>query len=636
MAYQLPIKYFNSFWLKKVVGDSQTDPKESIEAANGVYQEESTITTWVRAGYNQGKYMLPTWPGLPWGGDLSQENPEDTNVLKNYPCYPFGGRNWNSYTGGTLPSCGGSLINRFGGAEIGREKNWFVEEARIRGGFNNTTVDFGVKAYLVEDENLQQNRFNTLIHSGIYNSRTGINNTNVFSTAEGSITKSLEPSNGSIQKLYAYNTNLTIFQENKISKALIDKDAIYSAEGAGTPVSSLKVVIGQIVPYKGEYGISTNPESWSQYGFRQYFADRYRSAILRLSNDGVTEISSYGMTDYFRDSLSLVSSTQTSNLITFDLTPIANDTVIAIEVDKLQCPCESINIGSTINANGVTPENLFVVDVLPQINNDKCTVTLSRRFGYTDFAAAQWPTDVTFISYTNDSIVGAFDNYNKSYNVSIKTNVQSSNCATAPSFSTLNFDEQNNGWVSFFSFNPVFMGSVKNNFYSSNRNSVYLHYSGDANNHGNFYGEYQTSNIEFIFNAKPSLVKNFQTISYEGSNGWFVESFISDKTEQLLNNGNWNSFEDSTTSVASYENGRYINPNTQMPEYSGFNLKENRYVANLVNNTDFYNDEVLNGPSMSGIKGYYATVKMTIDSTTNVGAFKELYAATTKWVVSSQ
>lgn len=73
-----------------------------------------------------------------------------------------------------------------------------------------------------------------------------------------------------------------------------------------------------------------------------------------------------------------------------------------------------------------------------------------------------------------------------------------------------------------------------------------------------------------------------------------------------------------------------------MPEYSGFNLKENRYVANLVNNTDFYNDEVLDGPSMSGIKGYYATVKMTIDSTTNVGAFKELYAATTKWVVSSQ
>ena len=643
MAYQFPVKYFNSFWLKKVVGyDGRLQSAETYldsQGGPGTWDYESQVTTTVPYGSLVGdpEYLIPTWPGLPWGNELNapdQALPANTN---GYPCFPWGGVDWLGQTDpAVLPQCGGSLIYSVLGREDGRDRQWFVEEARIRGGFNNTTVDFGVKAYLVEDENLQQSRFNTLIYSGIYNSRTGVNNTNVFSTAEGSITKSLEPSNGSIQKLYAYDTNLTIFQENKVSKALIDKDAIYSAEGAGTPVSSLKVVIGQIVPYKGEYGISTNPESWAQFGFRQYFADRYRSAILRLSNDGITEISQYGMGDYFRDALSIVSSTNTSNLLTFGLSPINTNTAIVIEVNKLKCPCESINIGSTINGDGVTPESLFVVDVLPDVNSDDCTITLSRRFSYTDFGAAQWPTEVTFISYTKDHIIGGFDNYNKSYNVSIKTNTQSSACKNAPAFSTLNFDEQNNGWVSFFSFNPVFMGSVKNNFYTSNNNSVYLHYSGDANNHGTFYGEYQTSNIEFIFNSKPSLVKNFQTISYEGSNGWFVESFISDKTEQLLNGGIWSSFEDSTTNVASYENGRYINPNTQMPEYSGFNLKENKYVANLVNNTNFYNDEVLDGPSMSGIKGYYATVKMTIDSTTNVGAFKELYAASTKFVVSSQ
>ena len=126
-----------------------------------------------------------------------------------------------------------------------------------------------------------------------------------------------DPGVGSIQKLYAYNTNLTIFQENKVSKALIDKDAIYSAEGQGTPVSSLKVVIGQIIPYKGEYGISTNPESWAQYGFRQYFADRFRNCILRLSNDGLTEISSYGMTDYFRDRLDTITSNQKQNVLSY-------------------------------------------------------------------------------------------------------------------------------------------------------------------------------------------------------------------------------------------------------------------------------------------------------------------------------
>ena len=109
-------------------------------------------------------------------------------------------------------------------------KDWYIEEARIRGGYNNTSVDFGVKAYLVEDENLQQHRFNSLIYSGVFNSRTGINRTNVFSVGED-ITKSADPANGSIQKLYAEDTNLIVFQEDKVSRALIDKDAIYSAEG---------------------------------------------------------------------------------------------------------------------------------------------------------------------------------------------------------------------------------------------------------------------------------------------------------------------------------------------------------------------------------------------------------------------
>ena len=51
------------------------------------------------------------------------------------------------------------------------------------------------------------------------------------------IVKSVDPANGSIQKLYAEDTNLNIFQELKISRALIDKDAIYSAEGGGTVTS---------------------------------------------------------------------------------------------------------------------------------------------------------------------------------------------------------------------------------------------------------------------------------------------------------------------------------------------------------------------------------------------------------------
>ena len=74
---------------------------------------------------------------------------------------------------------------------INNDLSWIVEESRIRGGYNNTSTDYGVRAYLVELEPNSSIRFNSLIYSGIYNSRTGVNETNVFSVAE-EITKSLE------------------------------------------------------------------------------------------------------------------------------------------------------------------------------------------------------------------------------------------------------------------------------------------------------------------------------------------------------------------------------------------------------------------------------------------------------------
>ena len=61
------------------------------------------------------------------------------------------------------------------------------------------------------------------------------------------------------------------------------------------------MVIGDIIPYAGEYGISNNPESFAVYGYRKYFTDKNRNSVLRLSRDGITEISQYGMIDYFRD-----------------------------------------------------------------------------------------------------------------------------------------------------------------------------------------------------------------------------------------------------------------------------------------------------------------------------------------------
>ena len=138
---------------------------------------------------------------------------------------------WNGSTG--VPSGLNGSYPVVGTTDV--DSDWAIEEARIRGGYNNTSTGYGAKAYLVEEEPAGYRRFNALIYSGIFNSRTGINNTNVFSTAQD-IEKATDPANGSIQKLYAEDTNLFIFQESKVSRALIDKDAIYSAEGGGAVI----------------------------------------------------------------------------------------------------------------------------------------------------------------------------------------------------------------------------------------------------------------------------------------------------------------------------------------------------------------------------------------------------------------
>jgi hypothetical protein len=92
---------------------------------------------------------------------------------------------------------------------------------------------------------------------------------------------------------------------------------------------------------------------------------------------------------------------------------------------------------------------------------------------------------------------------------------------------------------------------------------------------------------------------------------------------------------DSIISIKSYDEGSYVDANTGYTLRAGFDRKENRYVANLRNNSAAATGEVLFGAQMSGIKGYFATVTIQTDGTTQLGGPKELWAAGTNFVTSS-
>ena len=195
------------------------------------------------------------------------------------------------------------ILKKINSNTANAQYDWFVEESRIKGDYNAKFSGLAPRAYLSSDDKYQEAFNNTIIYSGIFNSRTDINETNQFSVAND-ITRTVDPGKGTIQKLYAEDTNLVIFQEYKVNRALIDKDAIYSAEGQPVTTST-NLVIGQIQPYAGEFGIATNPESFAVYGYRKYFSDANKGSVMRLSQDGLTEISNYGMYDFFRDQLNV-------------------------------------------------------------------------------------------------------------------------------------------------------------------------------------------------------------------------------------------------------------------------------------------------------------------------------------------
>ena len=572
MSYTIGVKYFNAFWLKRILNNSSED----------------------------------AWPGLPW-------NPT------GYPTFPF---NSTPKTGAT-------------------QSNFYLEESRIKGGFNNAQVGLGVRAYVVNQNVDAQDKKHSLIYSGLLNTRTGFNETNVFSIADPLI-RDLDPRNGSIQRLFSEDTNLNVFQENKVSRVLINKNAIYSGDQGSLETGSVNV-LGQDIPYLGEYGISRNPESFAEYGYRKYFADKDIAAILRLSRDGITEISGYGMKDYFRDTLAQISDTPQRQVVTSNITGLQPAGVSSeVNVGGIGGGTANVEIGAMVevvtNAGVVTSTNLYVIDI---VSANKATLS-----GTFDFGPIGTYSTVNFVTFRRGRIIGSWDAHQSAYTLSLQTNPRIISTADN-TFDTLGYDEQIKGWTSFYSYKPVLMGSLKNNFFTFVDSNIYQHYDESVSDgRCKFYGATSPAEafVEFIFNPNPTVVKNFNTIAYEGNNGWEVDSYVSDFEgfDQVQNAGSFNQYQDSTSSVKSYIEGQYDNAGNVYPAAltepifrAGFDRKENHYVANLINASAARPGEVIFGSNVSGVKGYLMTVKMSIDGSTDVGGAKQLFSVSSNYVLSS-
>ena len=179
-----------------------------------------------------------------------------------------------------------------------------VESNRLRDDFNAIFIDKGPKVSTVLAEQYkEEHKQNGLIFSGIFNSTSSINRLNQFIQAEP-ITKDINPYYGSIQKLHGRRSDLLTFCEDQVLKILANKDALFEA-GGNQQLTATNRVLGQSIPYAGEYGISKFPQSFVSHANNVFWADKARGVVCTLGANGVFPISSQGMTDWFKDNLAV-------------------------------------------------------------------------------------------------------------------------------------------------------------------------------------------------------------------------------------------------------------------------------------------------------------------------------------------
>lgn len=177
--------------------------------------------------------------------------------------------------------------------------NYYCESYDISDFVASANIGYG--RFQVEVDGLkQEDRFNWMIGSSeLFEDTNFFGLTNFPNTSYPFI--DLESNNGAIEALMSRNNDIIVIQSFKTGRVLVKKSILTTATGDGS-VTQTDIVFGQYVPYNLDEG--TKGQMWSVRNIDGviYFKDDH--SAFRLSNDGLTEISDYGMSDEFHDGTS--------------------------------------------------------------------------------------------------------------------------------------------------------------------------------------------------------------------------------------------------------------------------------------------------------------------------------------------
>jgi hypothetical protein len=243
-----------------------------------------------------------------------------------------------------------------------------AESYKIRDSIIGRSFNLGERVTTVAEQDYKEaDRFSDIIYSGNYNQETNVNRLNEFNKGLSNY-KNCEASFGEIFILDGRETDILVLQEDKISYVLAEKNLLSDASAGGI-ITATPQVLGTQIARTEKYGISFNPESYSQWGYDRYFTDVKRGAVIQLKgdsgqNDQLVVISEQSMRTWFRDTFN--SSFNTQKLGGFD--PYMNEYVLSSNETLLpvnpQCTSCGITQTFTLSINDeISKKESYCVDL---------------------------------------------------------------------------------------------------------------------------------------------------------------------------------------------------------------------------------------------------------------------------------
>ena len=176
-----------------------------------------------------------------------------------------------------------------------------AESAQIRDVFNEKYVGIDYLPIGVSTDVYKQvERPSDITYSGVYNPNTNVNKLNEFNLYLANFKEDIDKRYGAIYKIKGDETNLQVYQESKDSQVFMGKDFLYNADGSSNLTTTNEVLGKGQDLYMGEFGIATHSDSFDESGFNSYHTDVNKGVVVKKSNNGLFEISSQGLTNYWK------------------------------------------------------------------------------------------------------------------------------------------------------------------------------------------------------------------------------------------------------------------------------------------------------------------------------------------------